>query len=561
MRILLVCFSFDGLVQRVWLALRRAGHEVSVELALSERLVMEAVRLAKPDLVICPSAAGRAPAPLWEGARTVVIRPGPPGDRGPFPLERAIAGGVGEWGVTALQAGREMEGAPVWGHRMFAMPAEPPRRSALYRGPVAEAAAELVLEVADRAADPGFVPESPVPGGPVVRVREPGGVLSWEAPTEEVVRRVRAADGEPGLVAELCGLAVRVFDVYRGPVLGGAPGVVAGRREGAVLVHTGDGTVWVGQLRAEERGAVTLPAASVLGGRLDGVRERPGFSEITYDRGDGVGVVGFDFYEGAMSAGQCRRLVAALRYAAAQDTRVLVVRGGEVFSRGVHLKVIEAARYPELEAWMNVTAFGLLCRELVACTGQLVVTSVGGDAWAGGVMLALGGDRVMVRSGVVLNPHFRTLGLSGGGLWAYVLPRRVGARQARRLAWQALPVGAQEAVELGLADRVVPGSRPEFEGAVLEYADRLASSPRYERLLAAKREAREADERRKPLEAYRAEELAELSRDVFGDRRGFGEARRAFVHGRRPACTPARLALHRRGSGASPAPDAEASHM
>ncbi|MFD2351996.1 enoyl-CoA hydratase/isomerase family protein [Nonomuraea ferruginea] len=152
---------------------------------------------------------------------------------------------------------------------------------------------------------------------------------------------------------------------------------------------------------------------------------------------------------------------------------------------------------------------------------------------------------------MVLNPHFRTLGLSGGGLWAYVLPRRVGARQARRLAWRALPVGAQEAVELGLADRVVPGSRPEFEGAVLEYADRLASSPRYERLLAAKREAREADERRKPLEAYRAEELAELSRDVFGDRRGFGEARRALVHGRRPACTPARLALHRRGSGAS----------
>ncbi|MFD2351997.1 hypothetical protein ACFSTC_26160 [Nonomuraea ferruginea] len=65
-----------------------------------------------------------------------------------------------------------------------------------------------------------------------------------------------------------------------------------------MLVHTGDGTVWVGQLRAGERGAVTLPAASVLGGRLDGVRERAGFSEITYDRGDGVGVVGFDFYEG-----------------------------------------------------------------------------------------------------------------------------------------------------------------------------------------------------------------------------------------------------------------------
>ncbi|MGI5271845.1 enoyl-CoA hydratase-related protein [Nonomuraea sp. CA-218870] len=565
MRILLVCSSFDAVAQRTWLALRRAGHEVSVELALSERLLLEAVELAKPDLVICPCLSERAPVPPWRGVRAVVIHPGPPGDRGPAPLDRAIAGGEREWGVSAVQGGREVDGAPVWAYRMFPMPQEPPRKSALYNGPVAEAAAELALEVAARAADPAFVPPAPprpaVAAGPRVGVGE----LSWREPAESVVRRVRAADGEPGGGAELCGLRVRVFDAHRGPALPGTPGEVAGRREGAVLVHTGDGTVWVGQLRAEEPGAVKLPAAMVLGERLEGVPERPGYGEVTYDRGEGVGVVGFDFYDGVMSTGQCRRLASVLRYAVEQDTRVLVVRGGEVFSRGIHLNVIEAARHPELEAWRNLDAFGRVCREVLACTGQLVVTSVGGDAGAGGVMLALGGDRVMVRSGVVLNPHYRALGLSGGGLWSYALPRRVGAEQARRLLRRGLPVGAEEAVELGLADRVVPGSRQEFERVVLEYAGKLAASAGYARLLAVKREAWEADERRKPLEAYRVEELAELSCDVFGDRRGFGAARRALVHGRRPARTPSRLAVHREGhrelSGASPRPDANASHM
>jgi putative two-component system hydrogenase maturation factor HypX/HoxX len=42
--------------------------------------------------------------------------------------------------------------------------------------------------------------------------------------------------------------------------------------------------------------------------------------------------------------------------------------------------------------------------------------------------------------------------------------------------------------------------------------------------VAAKRRRRESDDRRKPLEAYRVEELAEMSRDIFTDRNGFAAA-------------------------------------
>ncbi|MEW9550634.1 enoyl-CoA hydratase-related protein [Nonomuraea sp. NPDC050783] len=558
MRVLLLCSSFNGLTQRVWLELRRAGHEVSVELALSPEVMAEAVELAKPDLVICPFLKERVPARVWQGVRTVIIHPGPPGDRGPSSLDWAIAEAEPEWGVTALQAVEEMDAGPVWGYRMFAVPAEAPRKSALYNGPVADAAVELALEVVAKAADPGFRPvvveegAAGVPGRLRRAMRHADREFSWEEPVEAIVRRVRAADGAPGGRGVLCGVPVRVFDVYRGPELAGMPGEVAGRCEGAVLVHAGDGgTVWVGHVRVEGEGSVKLPAVVALGELVAGVPERAGYSEITYDRSEGVGVVSFDFYNGAMSTDQCRRLAAALRYAVAQDTRVLVVRGGEVFSNGIHLNVIEAARYPEMEAWRNINAMNEVCREVVACDRQLVVVSIGGNAGAGGVMLGLGADRVFVREPVVLNPHYRTMGLFGSELWTYTLPRRVGAEVAARLTREALPVGAAEAVELGLADRVVGGSRVEFERRVLEYAERLAVDASYGGLLEARRRGRRVDELRKPLEAYRVEELAEMSRDMFDDRCGFAGARRAFVRKEPAVVTPGRLARHRELSGAS----------
>ncbi|MGN9844839.1 enoyl-CoA hydratase-related protein [Nonomuraea sp. H19] len=567
MRILLLCSSFNGLTQRAWLELRRAGHDVSVELAVSEEVMAEAAELAKPDLVICPFLKERVPERVWRGFRTVIIHPGPPGDRGPSSLDWAIMDAEPEWGVTALQAVEEMDAGPIWGFRTFAMPAEAPRKSALYNGPVADAAVELVVEVAAKAADASFAPEPLDYRSPEVRgrlrraMRHADREFAWEEPTEEIVRRVRAADGAPGGRVRLCGLPVRVFDMYRGPELAGEPGQVAARREGAVLVHTGDGSVWVGHVRLEEEGAAKLPAAMALGELVAGVPERPGYSEITYDRSDGVGVVSFDFYNGAMSTEQCRRLASALRYAVAQDTRVVVLRGGEVFSNGIHLNVIEAARHPELEAWMNINAINAVCREVIGCTRQLVVTSIGGNAGAGGVMMGLGADRVIIRAGVVLNPHYRTMGLFGSEYWTYALPRRVGAERALRLTGDALPIGAVEAVEAGLADRMLSGSRLEFERRVLEYAERLAADPGYERLLAARRQVREADERRKPLEAYRVEELAEMSRDMFDDRNGFRAARRAFVRKVRAQVTPEHLARHRELSGASARADGAASHM
>jgi len=82
---------------------------------------------------------------------------------------------------------------------------------------------------------------------------------------------------------------------------------------------------------------------------------------------------------------------------------------------------------------------------------------------------------------------------------------------------------------IGLVDEALPGPSAVFEEAVLEYATRLATHADHPTLLERKRAVRAADERRRPLEAYRAEELALMHRDIFDDRRGFAAARHAFV--------------------------------
>jgi putative two-component system hydrogenase maturation factor HypX/HoxX len=201
-------------------------------------------------------------------------------------------------------------------------------------------------------------------------------------------------------------------------------------------------------------------------------------------------VLGIDFYNGAMSTAQCRRLEAALRHTAKQDTRVLVIRGGRsagVFSNGIHLNVIEAAPNPALAGWRNIVAIDDVCRQLLT-TGQIVVTAVAGNAGAGGVMLALGADHVLVHQGAVLNPHYQSMGLFGSGYWTYALPRRVGRYQAERLTTDCLPIDAAEAVTPGARRR---GAAPRSDG-VRRCRRRVRAPARRPRRLLGRRRAEAA---------------------------------------------------------------------
>ena len=560
MRVLLLVSAFNGLTQRVWCALRESGHQVGVLLATGERDIVAGVRSAAPDLILCPFLKDRVPAEVWQHWRTVIIHPGPVGDRGPSSLDWAVTDAAPRWGVTALQAVEEMDAGPIWATRTFTLPAFAARKSALYNGPVADAAMECVREVIDKAADPSFRPVPAdrmpveVPGArPRPAMKQADRAFDFSEPTDHVVRRIRAADGSPGVRTDVAGMPVFAYDAYPGFVRGARPGALISRRQGAVLVGTGDGSVWLGHLRGAQPGgpSIKLPATTVLGRRLRRVPdsplppgiepEVPSYRQVRYRRDGAVGWLAFDFYNGAMSVRHCRRLLAALRHAAAQDTRVLVLRGGmDAFSNGIHLNVVEAAADPAAAAWANIRAINEVCREIITCTGQVVVAAYAGSAGAGGAMLGLGADVIAARAGTVLNPYY-DMGLYGSELHTYTLPRRVGAETAARLLADRLPVSAERAATLGLVDEVGPRHPDDFgqwlTALAARHADPRAASAR--RAAKARRLAAEPV----PLEVYEARELAEMSRDMFDDRSGFAAARHAFVTKARPAATPPRLAF------------------
>src|SRR5262249_17320109 len=143
---------------------------------------------------------------------------------------------------------------------------------------------------------------------------------------------------------------------------------------------------------------------------------------------------------------------------------------------------------------------------ILTTTDKLTIAALYGSAGAGGVMLALAADRVLVRDGIVLNPHYKGMGgLYGSEYWTYTLPKRVGPDRARALTERCLPVGAEESLSIGLVDDMILrddlGNSP-FEGfsdQVERIAEDLSQGPRFGHLVAQKQAARERDERARPL--------------------------------------------------------------
>lgn len=553
MRILLLVHSFNSLSQRLHIELMERGHKVSVELDINDAVTAEAVALFDPDVVLAAFLKRAIPEVVWRTRRCLIVHPGIVGDRGPSALDWAVLDGEQEWGVTVLQAEAEMDAGPVWASATFPMRAA--TKSSLYRREITDAAVEAVLTALARIEAGTFVPQRPDPADPKVRGRERQAcrqsdrAIDWmNDSTELVLRKIRSADGTPGVRDELFGRAVRLYDAHAAMDLWGAPGTILARCDGALARATRDGAVWIGHVREDHARALKLPATHVLAAECQNLPVVPGYDPIRYEEDGPVGFLHFAFYNGAMSTAQCDALRAAYADALARPTRVLVLMGGpDYWSNGIHLGLIEAAESPADESWRNINAIDDLARDIITTSDRLVISALRGSAGAGGVFLALAADEVWACDGVVLNPHYKDMGnLYGSEYWSYLLPRRAGVENARRLTQARLPMGIVEARRLGLVDRVLPASSRTDTTAIALIARTLATdSGGLDARLDRKRRDREADEACKPLEAYRAEELARMRLNFYGFDPSYHVARYNFIHKVPKSRTPLTLARHR----------------
>jgi putative two-component system hydrogenase maturation factor HypX/HoxX len=564
MRILLLATSFNALTQRVYVELAERGHALSVELATNDQGMTEAVRLFRPDLVLAPFLRRAIPEAVWRNVRCLIVHPGPIGDRGPAALDWAILEGQTRWGTTLIEANATYDGGDIWATRDF--PLRWAAKSSLYRDEVTEAAVACIIEVIGKI-EQGVTRGCPfadaVPKGgqwhPAIKIDERA--IDWtQDPTETVLRKLYAASGQPGVPDTVLGLCGRLHDPWPEDTLRGSPGAVIARRDGAICRATVDGAVWISAIMpnpAPGTRRFKVPATLALAGRLDGVPEQAfvrdhsdaarTFREISYRETNGVGWLSFEFLNGAMSVDQCRRLLEAYRTAATSYAKVVVLAGGrEFWSNGMHLGVIEAAASPADASWQNINAIDDIARAVLLTTDKLVIAALEGNAGAGGVFLALAADQVLMREGIVLNPHYKNMGnLYGSEYWTYVLPRRVGRERIDAVMASRLPLGASAAKRLGLADAVFPNARAAFQSAVADHAERLAADPALDRLLAEKHARRAHDESQKPLDAYRAEELERMQRAFYGFDPSYHVARWRFITHEPSARTPLHLARHR----------------
>jgi len=102
-----------------------------------------------------------------------------------------------------------------------------------------------------------------------------------------------------------------------------------------------------------------------------------------------------------------------------------------------------------------------------------VVAGVRGFALGGGMELALACDlRVCAPNARFGQPEI-LLGIIPGAGGTQRLPRLIGPARAKDLIWTARHVKAQEALEIGLADRIFDGD--DFEAEALKFVGQLAS--------------------------------------------------------------------------------------
>lgn len=556
MRILLLTHAFNSLTQRLFVELAERGHDLSVELDINDRVTAEAVELFHPDLVLAPYLRRRIADAVWQRCRCLVVHPGPVGDRGPSALDWAILEAVRDWGVTCFQATHDYDAGPVWASAACRMRAA--AKSSLYRGEVSEAAVAAVMTAIDRIAS-GEEAEPVDPSLPAHRgwrpaMKQADRAIDWARDdTQTVLRKIRSADGRPGLRDQIDGIDCFLHDAWPAKDLEGPPGALLARCHGAVARATADGAAWIGHLRRAASIAdptLKLPATTVLRGRLDPAlpENETGYDDIRYREADDVGHLHFDFYGGAMSVGRCRRLLAAYRDALTRPTRAIVLWGGRDFwSNGMDLSTIEAADSPADKSWASINAIDDLAEAVIRTQDRLTIAALQGDAGAGGVFLALAADRVLARAGIVLNPHYKNMGnLYGSEYWTYLLPRRIGATRAETVTEGRLPMGTAAAQRLGLIDAVIAGDVPAFRAAVAAYARDLATDPGLPRLVADKRARRGADEAARPLSDYRREELEQMKLNFYGFDPSYHVARYHFVTKSPAARTPLHLARHRR---------------
>jgi len=216
---------------------------------------------------------------------------------------------------------------------------------------------------------------------------------------------------------------------------------------------------------------------------------------IRYEQKGGVGLVTFNRPEAlnALSKAGIEESLAFFqdlgRRLAGTDTSeiqaVVLIGAGKAFIAGADVKEM-AEMSPEQAS--GFSAKGNLLMNEIERLPVPVIAAVNGYALGGGFEIALAADFLYVATGARLGLPEVTLGIIPGFGGVRRLCRRIGIARAKELVFTGRPVTAEEAFQLGIANRLA--APEELLAQALQTADAMGNAGR-EALRAAKRHANE----------------------------------------------------------------------
>lgn len=193
---------------------------------------------------------------------------------------------------------------------------------------------------------------------------------------------------------------------------------------------------------------------------------------VLFSKEEGIGTITLNRPEAlnALGGGMRQEILSALEVAVADpEVKVIVITGaGKAFCAGGDVNEFVSGVRPDADLPFDQRPTRDKIVLLIQNTGKPVIASVNGVAAGGGCNLALACDMRIASDRARFAEVFVRRGLhpDWGGTW--FLPRLVGYAKAAEIIFSGEVIDAQEALRLGLVNKVVP--HEELPKATKEFA-------------------------------------------------------------------------------------------
>jgi len=546
MKITLLITSFNSSSQIAFCALKDMEHTIDVVYAMNPEQMEQEVSSFQPDIIISPFLKKFIPDTLYSKYPCFVLHPGIRGDRGAYSLDNAIREDKREWGVVYLKANDEYDCGAIYAEEFFSM--RKTYKASLYRNEVNQSSIQALKTLLSNIEDKVFLPILQDDNIMHKQLTQDDRSIDWIKDTTAVIlKKIYMSDSHPGVKDEILGVECYLYGAHNEQKLRGKhPKEILAKRDGAICLATIDGAVWITHLKEIDR--FKLPATYVLKEKLLGIKEDrlplvfdksyETFYEISCEINNDIAYLYFDFHNGAFSSEKCMKLKYAFEYIKTEAKVVVLMGGKDFFSNGIHLNILEDSKKNGEDGWSNINAMNDLVKSILFADDVITVASFEKNSGAGGVFLALACDYVLGSDSAVLNPHYKTLGLSGSEYHSYTLPKRVGSERSMQLLDECLPLDAKQAKEIGMIDEVYISLN--YKESLDSFCNTLLhEEEKYEDFLWDKEEYLE--ENRAKIEQAREQEIDIMYPEFWEEASSFHTLRYEFVYKVCPLSTPKRL--------------------